>query len=97
MRIATKHFGFYSGRDWSDYGRPRRWYRRLVKIGWGAREPAEEWRPYRRCIYLSFWLIPNFLWYREVIRQEPDLVQFQDRIIGIQSWPFSVGFARDDQ
>lgn len=87
MFIRTKYFGFMSGRDyWSG---PPMWFRRFLRIGFGhAVEYGQD--TYALTIALDFWLIPNFIWYRTAIHQQCDRVEFQDRIIGIQSWPFSL-------
>ena len=91
MRLETKHFAFYCGRDWTM--RPR-WYRRSIRIAFRGIEHAEFESPYRWVIGLDFSLIPNFIWYQDVIRQQIDYVELQARIIGVQGWPFRFGVSR---
>lgn len=95
MQIDTRHFYLWSGRTYAYDGRLPQWWRRSIRIGLGHRPhqaPDCHMVPgyrYRRCIGIDLCLLPNFIWWQDVIRQQVDIIEFQYRIAGIQSWPFA--------
>lgn len=86
--IKTKHFGCYAGFHWQHY-RPRpRWDCLVFHIGFGELGEPNRWYKYRASVEVQ--LLPNFIWWQDVIRQDDRVcggVQVHNRIVGIQSWP----------
>lgn len=95
MRLVTKHFAFSLGRDHWDYRGPK-WWKLRISIA-VVHRAVPEWEiepPYRYSFGAYFWLLPNFIWWQTVIRQQVGVVEYQNRIIGIQGWPFYAWFQR---
>lgn len=93
MRILTKHFGFEIGRPvWMRPNGGRWWDRWYITAGFGdAGEgfPAHG-QPYRYGLNVDVQLLPNFIWWQDLVCQDPRVadVQVHTRIAGIQNWPF---------
>ena len=87
MSIVWKHIGFYIGRDWAGLG-PLKWYKIVFAFGLFDRKvDAETFVTYKYVFSGSLWLIPNFIWWEEPIRQQPGRIDVQYRIVGIRGWP----------
>lgn len=83
MQITGRTWGFAWFRDvwcW-----PRPWWRGSVRFGWGIPFHVED--TYRQMVGFDYCLLPNFIWYQDVIRQQVNHVEIQYRIVGIQDWP----------
>lgn len=88
MRIVTKHFGFWAGRDFMQWPPGRRWRNWGLRIGFVHDGEPNRWYKYGAGIDIQ--LVPNFIWWQDLIRQDPRVaeVQVHYRIVGIQNWPF---------
>lgn len=87
MQFLTKHFGFSLHR--SIWPSPAPWARFVLTIGLFDKDEQPHGTAYRYAICVHFQLLPNFVWWRTFITEERGHKVYQDRIIGIQNWPFS--------
>lgn len=91
MRIKTKHFGFYLGRDWAQW----HWAARVFGIGFVANDQGPAYSPYRYSLYGNSWLIPEIEWEQIYLGNEIDpltkrsKVMTQLRIHAIKGWQFN--------
>ena len=92
--FQTKHFAISLARP--AFELPR-WYKVSLRIGIIARKPPVEWQAqYRYVLGCDFQLIPNFIWWQDVLGTENGKVITRCRIIGIQNWPFQCGLTKYD-
>jgi len=85
LLISAKHFHFYQDREWGPF---HKWWRRVLVIAF-----VQHHSGYRYVFWCEFQLLPNFIWWQDVIDQG-DKVLYSRRIAGIQNWPFYFSFRR---
>lgn len=90
LSIRTKHFGFLIGRPvWQRPNGRRKWDRWYINIGF-VDDEVEGAIPFKYWAGVDIQLLPNFIWWQDLICQDPRVadVQVHTRIVGIQNWPF---------
>lgn len=86
--IRTKDFGLIVARPVWERPRGYRWWDRwTIRIGFVGCEVEGE-IPYRYWAGVDLQLLPNFIWYQDLIGFERGILVVHNRIVGIQSWPF---------
>lgn len=92
MRLQTRNFFCELEPQW--HAGPPKWWRQRLRLAWAHFEPSTAAIPWRFAIAVDFQVLPNFRWHHTVIRQQPDRIEVQNTIRGIENWPFSIHFYR---
>lgn len=88
LSVVTNDFAFEIGRPvWQRPYGWRWWDRWFLRIGFVGRE-AENEMPYHYWAGIDIQLLPNFIWWQDLIGIEHGIMKVHNRIVGIQSWPF---------